>query len=308
MPGAFRSILALILGSALLGTSHSHPVSNRIGKQQEAKAEPAYTPSPVALNIGTQESVEKTVLTQPCKPSQDNRNSDLCAQWKAADAASRAAIWGMFGTLVAALGTMGLYWQIVLTRKAVKDTTEATAAIQEANKIAQAEQRAWLIIEPELLTAECNGIAFEINWKAHLKNIGKTVAEDIAYVADILFGSDDIIGEISKMMDRLEQEAKIPGDIDALIPNESVWVGGRVGTKIRTMPWSVGGRTYMLIVALARYRVVGDAESHTTARSFAIGFKDDEQFRYHSIRREDLTIHLSVDDLLASLFGPSVTT
>ena len=72
---------------------------------------------------------------RPCDKGVDNRNSDLCAQWKAADAASRAAFWAMIGTLVASLGTAGLYWQIVLTRRAIQETGRATSEMVRSNEI-----------------------------------------------------------------------------------------------------------------------------------------------------------------------------
>jgi len=90
-------------------------------------------------------------LATPCEAGRDIRSSDLCAQWKAADAARDAARWAMIGTVVALLGTFGLYWQISLTRRAVADTSEATVAMREANRIAREnshkELRAYLTVK-----------------------------------------------------------------------------------------------------------------------------------------------------------------
>lgn len=76
-------------------------------------------------------------LVEACERGQDNRASDLCAQWKAADSAHEAAWWAMAGTLVAMLGTLGLYWQIYLTRKAIEGTGDATSEMRKANQIAE---------------------------------------------------------------------------------------------------------------------------------------------------------------------------
>jgi hypothetical protein len=87
--------------------------------------------SPDAIKIA-----KPPVYERPCQEGRDNRESDLCAQWKAADSASEAAWWAMIATFVTALGTIGLFWQIKLTREAVQDTGKATDAMVDANKIA----------------------------------------------------------------------------------------------------------------------------------------------------------------------------
>lgn len=54
------------------------------------------------------------------------------------------------GVLITAIGTGFLLWQIILTRRAVEDTSEATEAMREANKIARDAQRPWLSLECQL--------------------------------------------------------------------------------------------------------------------------------------------------------------
>lgn len=81
--------------------------------------------------------VAQAELSAPCEPGRDNRSSDLCAQWKAADGAYASAWWAMASTIVATLGTLGLLSQIYLTRKALKETAEATAEMRKANRISQ---------------------------------------------------------------------------------------------------------------------------------------------------------------------------
>jgi hypothetical protein len=56
-------------------------------------------------------------------------------------------MWAMIGTLVAAIGTIGLYWQIKLTREAVQDTGKATLAMERQNELTTNAQRPWLAIE-----------------------------------------------------------------------------------------------------------------------------------------------------------------
>lgn len=115
----------------------------RAQQKGSQRAVPSATPTHNANSV-----IEAPALKRPCRDGEDNRNSELCAQWKAAEAASDAAWWAMLGTVVAAAGTLGLYWQIYLTRKAVEDTSYATAAMREANEISRSgimwSHRAWI--------------------------------------------------------------------------------------------------------------------------------------------------------------------
>jgi len=80
----------------------------------------------------------------PCNDPQSETESDLCAQWRAAQAAEKSSVWTMYGVLASIAGISLLLWQITLTRKAVTDTGVATKAMQEANDIARQTQAAQL--------------------------------------------------------------------------------------------------------------------------------------------------------------------
>ena len=66
-----------------------------------------------------------------CDQGKDERNSDLCAQWKAADAARDAAKYAFWSLWIGITGTVLLVWTLLETRK---------AAIRE--------QRAYVRVEP----------------------------------------------------------------------------------------------------------------------------------------------------------------
>gem|GEM_PF-2673377 len=83
----------------------------------------------------------------PCRDPKGKDESDLCAQWKAANAAEDSALWAKWGFWIGVVGSGFLLWQIILTRQAVEDTGDATAAMQSANEIAKAAQRPWLHID-----------------------------------------------------------------------------------------------------------------------------------------------------------------
>ncbi len=96
-------------------------------------------------------AVEKQpVATAPdrgCQPGHDDRRSDLCAQWKAANAAADGAIWTKWGVWIGIIGSSLLLWQIMLTRKAVEDTSEATEAMREANNIVREGRRPYIVFQ-----------------------------------------------------------------------------------------------------------------------------------------------------------------
>ncbi len=87
---------------------------------------------PVSSNLTG--SVVKRI---PCHNPNSEGESDLCAQWKAANAAEDSAFWTKWGFWIAVIGSSFLLWQIMLTREAVKDTGDATRAMRQANEIAK---------------------------------------------------------------------------------------------------------------------------------------------------------------------------
>ena len=157
--GFIAALVGLILVSAAPQNGRKESRKNSQTKAETSQSAPAVAPSatkPIKI-------VQRPINERPCDQGRDNRESDLCAQWKAADAASKAAWWAAVATFVTAIGTFGLFWQIKLTREAVQDTGEATKAMREANSIAremgQRQIRAYLhagkiSIEPADQTGE----------------------------------------------------------------------------------------------------------------------------------------------------------
>ena len=77
---------------------------------QGSRAEEQNPPNDKQINIANpfswvfHSSDEPDQLTQPCKPGENNRNSDLCAQWKAADAARDSARWARYTFWLSIMG------------------------------------------------------------------------------------------------------------------------------------------------------------------------------------------------------------
>ena len=223
----YRGVLAAIAGLILCCGASPQPDSKHSGEQQYRQGEPAKGVSAATNQLATAsistESppvIEKSVLTDPCEKGQDRRESDLCAQWKAADAAARAALWAMIGTFVAALGTIGLFWQIHLTRKAVEDTGEATKAMREANEIARKAQRPWVSIAVKPTVLESRGAAFQFEAEVSLTNKGSMVAKNINIGWELVWAAfmpfTEIQVRLAKFADRrtVGRKILIPGDTE----------------------------------------------------------------------------------------------
>lgn len=134
-------------------------------------------PSQSLPNISGLPGLVERAIANPHPPGgQDHEKRDLAAQ----EASALWAFWmvaASFGSvLITALGTVFLYKQIVLTRRAVEDTGEATKAMREANAIArdigQAQTRAYLSIKSLEGKKVDGGLVF----RATVQNSGQSPA------------------------------------------------------------------------------------------------------------------------------------
>ncbi len=221
-----KSILAALLGLVLIGAgTGKEPSSKEISTQAESqdrsiKSGSKSSNSPSSVPIEMLNPQNKDELTVPCEKDVDRRQSDLCAQWKAAGAADRAAWWAMIGTIVALLGSTGLYWQIHLSRKAVEETSLATKAMAKANEIAVAAQRPWLSIhvEPTVLKLQGKALRCEIN--IHVNNLGQSVANNYCFLFDLTYtrdGNPNYVDQIWKGFEEKKVKNRslvIPGDVE----------------------------------------------------------------------------------------------
>ncbi|BCG94449.1 hypothetical protein MesoLj131a_33130 [Mesorhizobium sp. 131-2-1] len=135
------------------------------------------------LSFGTPgQSQQAAEYQSPCRAGVDNRNSDLCAQWKAADAAQQSAMWAGIGTLIGGLTFAAAVAAAIYARRAAKHTE--TGAIAANKTLAHAEQtskrelRAYLAVVPDGInqligTTEAMGHVL-------LQNVGKLPARNVS--------------------------------------------------------------------------------------------------------------------------------
>ncbi|MBO1019098.1 hypothetical protein IPV08_03835 [Methylobacterium sp. SD274] len=179
--GGVGVLAGIFLAAALLTTS---PQPNRESgaKQSKTGQTEQKSFSTIARSVEAIEQGDSKEEKWPCKPGQDNRNSDLCAQWKAADSASDAALWGMLSFIVGIFGTIGLLINIIYTHRAV---SVADNAVTESRRLGEVQARAYIqIVSQEtsvIVDPDSDGIFPHIEML--VKNTGQTPARDVKIVA-----------------------------------------------------------------------------------------------------------------------------
>lgn len=168
----------------LIGLSY-YPTEERYQPYRYTAAKP----SEVQPTAAGQTIAQSLQYRTPCRDPQGEGESDLCAQWKAANAAADGAYWAKWGFWIACIGSAFLLWQIILTRKAVEDTSEATDAMREANKIAREGQerqlRAYVNVTKIGVTPFIPGAA--PTFMLELLNTGATPARDVRLISQPFF-------------------------------------------------------------------------------------------------------------------------
>lgn len=157
------------------------------------------------------EAAEETARTE----------QDLTAQQQAAWGSMIGAMWGGLGLCITAIGTALLYQQIVLTRKAVEDTGNATKAMQRQNEIAERVQRPWVSISIENIEFTRFGNSLRLNLDIVTKNVGLLVARNYHLCYKFIYSDhsdDDEVKRIWKEFDKRKRDTRkilMPNDIEA---------------------------------------------------------------------------------------------
>jgi hypothetical protein len=167
MPRGGRSII-LALGLIL---AWHHPNVAAQSKERGSHERSADALENIAATYREQsEGAESSPIDRECEPGQDQRNSDLCAQWKAADAAADSARWAAWGTWIS--GISGLLVLLALFL--------AFQSNRIARDTAKRDSRAYikLVLEKEKLTIAA-GAPVRIRFLA--VNYGKTPAKNCEF-------------------------------------------------------------------------------------------------------------------------------
>lgn len=140
-------VLALGAGIGLGMGAYLYPERDYATQREETNQRSLGNAPPATVVSSNSAGQEKA----PCQPGQDNRASDLCAQWKAADAAAASAYWDRFiavltgGGLLVGAATLGAaVAAAVFARRA---SNHAHRSADTANDALIADTRAWLAIK-----------------------------------------------------------------------------------------------------------------------------------------------------------------
>lgn len=197
MSRGYRCIILAAFGWLILAALPSQ------GVQREEQANSAESIANSLQSISR--SLEKTNKTSEynpsCTPGQDNRRSDLCAQWKAADSAYEAATWTrraywlvLLGTVIGA-ATLGAAVAAAKyardaaahteagSREAKRAADAAEAGLSHARHVAETQLRAYIVSTKEAFTLKEEESA-EYIFTFEFKNSGQTPAHDLKISVD----------------------------------------------------------------------------------------------------------------------------
>jgi hypothetical protein len=155
-----------------------------------------------------------------CLPSREDRTSETCAAWKAADVGADAAYWAFIQMILSGLGFIGLLVSLYFTGRATTaaaqanadtaaslavamrdaDATESLVRVSQEN--AERELRAYLDFEEAKFLSEpksdtqTHGV---IGLRTKIKNYGRTPATDVEletvlYHVDFIGGPRTLLG------------------------------------------------------------------------------------------------------------------
>lgn len=270
---AFAVVAVVGMTFAALADPPKPPQPSTAAEQPSAQKEIEASAPPI------DQTVNSDKYTSPCEKNQDKRDSDLCAQWKAADAATEAATWG-FWQIWIGVGGLGLGMitmaaavaaAIYARQAAIHTQTGATAAIASANAatIANdatemrwvADNRPWLVFTeaPTAMLYSSDDGRMNVSVTAKVKNAGKIPAFDVAVIVDVR--ASKLFFETSAVIEKFASECAKPrewrwGNI-IIFPNAGETVSGMT----EDFPEVEDEHRYAIILVCIVYRAMG----HSTA-------------------------------------------
>jgi hypothetical protein len=182
MPRGYRCIILAAVGWLTLSALHPQPSVTAEQTQADARVGDALSNN-AATYAEQAKRVTRTPKREPCGPAEYKSDDDLCAQWKAADAADKSAWWAAFAGWFGGLSFFGVLAAIGLTiqsNRIARDT-------------AKRQLRAYLSVIPKGITEGPNDTSGTV--VISLKNNGQTPAYDIriaiaTVITDFPIGDD----------------------------------------------------------------------------------------------------------------------
>lgn len=229
---------------------------------------------------------------------------DLSAQQRAATSALLTAIIGIIALVVTAIGVWFVKRTLDATLEAVKDTSEATAAMKGANEIAIAAQRPWISLGVDITDIRVAGGALSVTFSAGCTNIGKMLARDFRCTVNCIAMGHDAQKIIEKS--QVEWRSKSgPERSSVLVPGDQAKFGGTIHPHSTLVPWfGVGAIKYCYLVILvdAAYRFGDSDEVRYSQRAFAVSPANADILHWYQLPNVNRN---TIAGLSVRRFGPS---
>ena len=214
----YRGILIAVGGLSLASPSHSQHGNP---DQPEAKGESEAQLERIASAIEKQ-----PIATTPdggCDPGQDDRQSDLCAQWKAADSAAESARWTfwnlilMLGGLALGGGTLFAAWRAAHWAKRAAEETgrganAAETALAEARNVTSLQLRPYVALT-EAPDDDHQPFSRQTVLKMLVKNFGQTPATSVRFSVGAVAAERPIADYIVPLQKSGSYGTIAPGDL-----------------------------------------------------------------------------------------------
>jgi len=225
-------------------------------------------------------------LEEPCAPGQNLRSSDLCAQWKAADAASEGATWTARTFWLSLLGTLFGAGTLVAAFMAARYAKHAAQEARRSADIAKdaliASERAWITVglhaDSPIAIERAGTCSLSVSLK--VTNIGRTPALNAHTSMTMIPSKVDHRADVKAYAD----EHRVSNDTwsRTVLPGESYDRGWGLGLD------EVEGVLYGVVIGCVTYETLPDRALHQTAFCYYVGGRD-HAFLNRDIPKEEVT-------------------
>lgn len=221
---------------------------------------------------------------------------DLMAQQRAASSALASAVLSFLALVLSGVGVWYVKRTLDATLDAVEETSAATVAMQNANRIAANTQRPWISISAELLgISQTENRCTNIECRVNFENTGHMVAEHFYAKVKFVPMGEPFLDHQKGWFDRFEDEIETRDTV--VIPGQSYEAIFQSINANEWLPWAVeeGYRKdcYLMVIAMARYRIPGDEAWRFAMKCFSIGENvshiDNRHVIYDSIGSLDMS-------------------
>ncbi|WP_209347339.1 hypothetical protein [Pontixanthobacter sp. CEM42] len=203
-----------------------------------------------------------TCIDEAIRNSLDDRlgQEDLKAQQGMTFWAAIMTLVAAFTAIITALGVWFVKRTLDATLKAVEDTSEATAAMVEANRLTASSQRAWIDIEPEYRIEGRPQDRIFISTSSHFSNIGRSIATKVYRMSRLRSGTGASITE--DFNDLFRTMIKSGGGL-TLMPGRQL-SGGQTasGLSCSSFNWDESSHTNLCLISIVIYEIEGDTRKH----------------------------------------------